>query len=103
MGLLEAVSPSLPATGFEVIVCSEDVAALKPHPEAYTRALAQLGLPAEACLAFEDSENGVMAARAAGLRTIVTPGLYTSGGDFSGAEMIVADLAAFELRQFLTK
>ena len=56
----------------EFWVCGEDVARKKPHPAAYSQALAQLALPATAALALEDSGNGVAAAAAAGLAVLVT-------------------------------
>ncbi len=61
---------------FEEVVCGEDVAAKKPDPEAYTRALGQLGLAARATLAIEDSPAGVAAARAAGVPVVVTRSVY---------------------------
>ena len=59
---------------FEVVVAAEDVAAPKPSPEGYRRALERLARrrplsPADA-LALEDSARGVRAARAAGVRVI---------------------------------
>ena len=62
---------------FDVLVAGDDVAAKKPAPDAYFKVLSLLALPASACLAFEDSRNGLVAATAAGLATIITPGLYT--------------------------
>ena len=56
-----------------------------------------LQLPATQCLAFKDSRNGLNAALAAGLATIVTPGLYSSGEELSGATMVLPDLRAFRL------
>ncbi len=77
---------------FEILVCGEDVAKKKPDPEAYWLALEKLGLSEQDCVALEDSKNGLAAARAAGLATIVTPGLYTAQEDFCGATLIAADL-----------
>ena len=68
-----------------VIVCGEDVANKKPHPEAYTKALAQLGLSADQCLAVEDAPNGLAAARGAGLRCLVVRSVYFRDADFTGA------------------
>ncbi|MDK9694794.1 MAG: HAD-IA family hydrolase [Siculibacillus sp.] len=82
---------------FDPIVAGEDVAAKKPAPDAYLLAIEKLGLPAEACLVFEDSRNGLTAARAAGLATIVTPSLYTAHESFEGAAAILPDLTAFDL------
>lgn len=80
---------------FEVIATGEQVKAKKPAPDLFELALARLGLPAENCLAFEDSRNGVLSASAAGLRTIVTPGQYTTDDDFSGAEKNIPSLTGF--------
>ena len=62
---------------FEVIAAGDEVATKKPAPDVYLLALERLGLPAAACVAFEDSANGVNAALAAGIRTVVAPGKYT--------------------------
>jgi beta-phosphoglucomutase-like phosphatase (HAD superfamily) len=48
-------------------------------------------LPAGQCLALEDSRNGLLAAKAAGLRCIVSPSLYTTGEDFHEADHVVDD------------
>ena len=95
--LLAAAFADAPPDLFDPIVCGEHVAAKKPSPEAYHLALARLGLAAEDCLAFEDSRNGLAAACAAGLATIVTPSLYTAHERFDGASAILPDLAAFDL------
>jgi len=65
----------------------------KPHPQVYLQVLARLGLPAPACLAFEDSANGLRAARAAGIDTVVTPTAFTRDHDFGGALQVLPSLA----------
>ena len=70
---------------FEVIGAGDVVPAKKPAPDIYYYVLERLGLPVTDCLAFEDSENGVRAARAAGLKTVVTVNDYTRTHDFTGA------------------
>jgi hypothetical protein len=82
---------------FMAIVTGEDVAKKKPDPEAYRLALAQLGVTADEAIAFEDSKNGVIAARGAGLRVIVTPSLYTERDDFSEASFIIPTLEPVHL------
>ncbi|GGD10535.1 HAD-IA family hydrolase [Aureimonas glaciei] len=77
---------------FEVIACGDMVAAKKPAPDIYQLALERLGLPAAACLSFEDSSNGLRAAKAAGLRCVVTPAQYTVDEDFTGADLVLPDL-----------
>lgn len=70
---------------FAAMVTGEDVAAKKPAPHAHLLALARLGLESDDCLALEDSGNGLAAARAAGIPTLVTWNAYTEEDDFCGA------------------
>jgi HAD superfamily hydrolase (TIGR01509 family) len=77
---------------FEVIGAGDVVPAKKPAPDIYYYTLERLRLPASACLAFEDSENGVRAARAASLKTVVTVNDYTRTHDFSGAAIVLDHL-----------
>lgn len=71
---------------FDVIAAGDEVAAKKPAPDVYLLALDRLALPASAAIAFEDSRNGLLSAKAAGLRVIVTPSLYTEAEDLSEAD-----------------
>lgn len=79
---------------FEAICAGDSVANKKPAPDVYELALATLGLPARACVAIEDSRNGLLSSVAAGIATVVTPGLYTSGQRFAEAALVIDDLAA---------
>ena len=63
--------------------------AKKPAPDIYLHVLEELGLKADECLAFEDSENGVLSSLAASLATIVTTNTYTEDHDFSGATLVL--------------
>jgi HAD superfamily hydrolase (TIGR01509 family) len=65
----------------------------KPNPQVYMKVLADMGLRAADCLAFEDSANGLRAARAAGLATVITPNSFTAHHDFTGALRVVPDLS----------
>ncbi len=65
----------------------------KPNPQVYMKVLADLGLRAADCVAFEDSSNGLRAARAAGLHTVITPNSFTAHHDFTGALRVVPDLS----------
>ena len=82
------------ASPFEVIVAGDEVAKKKPAPDVYVEALRLLGLGAAACLALEDSANGVRSSCAAGIPVLVTKGVYTSADNFDGAIAVVDDLAA---------
>lgn len=65
----------------------------KPHPQVYLKVLADMGMQANQCVAFEDSSNGLRAAMAAGLDTVITPNSYTAHHDFKGALRVVPDLS----------
>jgi HAD superfamily hydrolase (TIGR01509 family) len=77
---------------FEVIAAGDIVPAKKPAPDIYFWALQKLGLNAAACLAFEDSENGIKSSLGAGLQTVVTVNDYTRTHDFHGAIAVLSDL-----------
>lgn len=94
--LTRAVWSATAAEIFEVIAAGDEVAAKKPAPDVYLMALRRLGIAADAALAFEDSRNGLLSARGAGLRTVITPSIYTLGEDFGGALMVLPDLARFD-------
>jgi HAD superfamily hydrolase (TIGR01509 family) len=72
------------------LVTGEDVARLKPEPDAYLLALRLLGVGAAGAVAVEDSAVGLRAARAAGLATIVVTNGYTADQDLSGATLVRA-------------
>lgn len=77
---------------FEVIAAGDIVPAKKPAPDIFQWALDKLNLPAEDCLAFEDSENGLKSSMGAGVKTVVTVSDYTADQDFSGAVAVLSDL-----------
>ncbi|MGL4280738.1 MAG: HAD-IA family hydrolase, partial [Albidovulum sp.] len=93
--LTRAVWGATGAEMFDVIAAGDEVAAKKPAPDVYLLALERLALPPDVALAFEDSRNGLLSARGAGLRTIVTPSIYTADEDFTGALAVMPDLAHF--------
>lgn len=64
----------------------------KPHPQVYLQVLGEMNLPADVCIAFEDSANGLRAAMGAGLSTVITPNGFTRHHDFQGALRVVPDL-----------
>jgi HAD superfamily hydrolase (TIGR01509 family) len=74
---------------FEVIGAGDIVPAKKPAPDIYSYVLGRMGLTPDQCMAFEDSENGVLAARGADLKTIVTVNDYTARQDFSSAAIVL--------------
>jgi HAD superfamily hydrolase (TIGR01509 family) len=77
---------------FEVIAAGDIVPAKKPAPDIYNWALEKLNLPAEACLAFEDSRNGILSSQGANLKTIITVNGYTKDDDFEGAAIVLDNM-----------
>jgi len=75
-----------------VIVCGEDVAVKKPDPEAYQVALERLGLESSECCAIEDSRNGLLAAKGAGLDVAIVCSEFFGDEHFEEAEQVVAEL-----------
>jgi mannitol-1-/sugar-/sorbitol-6-/2-deoxyglucose-6-phosphatase len=75
--LIRAVIERLDVGRYIQIVCSaDDEAEGKPHPAVYLTAARRLGVAPEQCVAFEDSPNGVLSAKAAGMLCIVVPDPY---------------------------
>jgi len=60
---------------FDAFAGGDEVERAKPDPAVYRLAVARLGVPAQRCLAFEDSDHGMAAAVAAGMRVVVVPDL----------------------------
>ena len=101
--LLATTLRALPPGSFEVIGAGDIVAAKKPAPDIYQWVLERLRLPATACLAIEDSRNGLLSARAAGLPVVVTQSAYTANEDFAGSAAVLSNLgepdAPFTVRE----
>lgn len=86
---------------FEFVVCREDVNQVKPAPDLYLKAIELLHLPARECLAFEDSPNGVLAAKRAGLRVVGIPNAITSQTGRLPADQILTALDEIPLEKIL--
>jgi len=78
--------------GFSVITSADQVAAKKPAPDLYLRVASQLRVSPEDCVVIEDSANGVLAAKAAGMVAIATPSRWTATQDFSAADLTLYSL-----------
>lgn len=98
------ITPVLDAAGIARLVtatvASEDVTHGKPDPEGYLLALELLGVEAKDSVAFEDSEPGVDAARAAGLRCVAVLGTLPRER-LARADAIVERLDAAAVREAL--
>lgn len=80
----------------EVLITGDEVNRPKPDPEVYQRALWQLGVRAADAMAVEDSADGLRAARAAGLTTVVVTADRRTGDDFTGAAAVLSGDEASE-------
>lgn len=88
---------------FDIVVTREDVIRTKPNPELYLTAMKELDLNPENGIAFEDSRNGIKAAKAAGLFCIAIPNTLTRAMNLQNADKIVDsfnDLTIEELINF---
>jgi beta-phosphoglucomutase-like phosphatase (HAD superfamily) len=77
---------------FELIAAGDIVPAKKPAPDIYRYALQEMGLKPQACLAFEDSENGILSSRGANLDTLITVNDYTHDHTFDEAAIVLDSL-----------
>ena len=92
LALLTSVFAPEAPSWFEVIAAGDMVPAKKPAPDVYQYVLDHLVLPPEACVAIEDSRQGLLAATTAGLATAVTVNDYTRHHDLALADLVVNHL-----------
>ena len=93
---LEVIETTLATLGvralFDVVVSGAEVALGKPAPDIFLEAAKRLGVAPAACVVVEDSERGVRAARAAGMRCVAIPCGETRHHDFSDATLVLSTL-----------
>ena len=77
---------------FAFVHAGDCVARKKPDPEIYELAKISHKLPVEQCVVIEDSRNGLLAAKGAGLPCLITTSTYTVDDDFSEADRVVPEL-----------
>lgn len=91
------------ADRFDVIICGDDVppGRTKPHPDLFLKALDALKVKADEAIVFEDSPNGVAAARAAEIFVVRVPNPITSLLKTHGANLTLDSLAQISLHEML--
>jgi HAD superfamily hydrolase (TIGR01509 family) len=84
------------ASCFAATVSSEEVARGKPAPDVYLEAARRLGADPARCAAIEDSHNGILAAKAAGMRVVAIPNpRYPPGEEaLSDADLVLQSVGA---------
>lgn len=88
---------------FALLRCSEDVARHKPFPDLYLSALQHLGVEPDQAIAFEDSPNGVRAARAAGVFCVAIPNPVTAQLESKHANLRLESFQEMSLVEFLAR
>jgi HAD superfamily hydrolase (TIGR01509 family) len=82
------------ASYFSVIVCGDEVEHPKPAPDIFLLAAERLGEKPANCVVVEDAENGVRAAKAAGMRCIAYGGSVHNTDNLLAADLVVKDSTA---------
>jgi len=90
---------------FEEVICADDISPgrTKPNPDLFLLALDQLKVPKEAALVFEDSPNGIRAAKSAGIFAVAVPNPITSMLAFEGESLRLSSLADLNLADLLAR
>jgi HAD superfamily hydrolase (TIGR01509 family) len=88
---------------FAVLRCSDDVSRVKPDPALYLAVLDAAGVPARDAMALEDSPNGVLAAKRAGLACVAVPNPLTARLNLDAADLRLASLAEVPLSALLAR
>lgn len=80
---------------FPIIACGDDVKHPKPAPDIFLLAAERLGVDPKNCVVVEDAENGVVSAKAAGMKCIAYGGSLHNNDNLLAADLIVEDFEAF--------
>ena len=86
---------------WDAVYTRDDVARTKPAPDLYLVAVKALGVAPQETVAFEDSLNGIAAAKDAGLLCVAVPNALTAGMDLSRADLRLGSLAEKPLERLL--
>ncbi|HEX7587278.1 MAG TPA: HAD family phosphatase [Anaerolineae bacterium] len=98
--LIDIVIADAPLRGkFQAVVCADEVPAGKPAPDVYLQAARELGVQAENCVCLEDSANGILAGKSAGMQVIAVPDhrLPPSQEILRQADVVLASLNEFNI------
>ena len=82
---------------FSTVITAEDVKREKPAPDGFLLAAKRLHVDPKECVAIEDAEKGVVAAKDAGMKVIAIPNGKTSDNDFSRADLIIESIKSLML------
>ena len=88
---------------FDVVHTADDVERTKPDPALYILALSSLGLKPEEAIVFEDSPNGVTAAKSAGIFVVAIPNPLTSQLSLDHADLKLDTLADLSVNEIISR
>jgi HAD superfamily hydrolase (TIGR01509 family) len=88
---------------FDTVRARDDVERVKPDPELFLTVLADLGAEPQEAVAFEDSPNGIQAAKAAGLLCVAVPNPVTRQYSLAQADLRLDSLADLPLQALIEK
>jgi HAD superfamily hydrolase (TIGR01509 family) len=77
---------------FSYVASKNSIERVKPYPDIFLHVAQEINMPPENCLVIEDAEKGILAADAAGMKSIAVPNKYTIDNDFSKATLLVNSL-----------
>ncbi len=83
---------------FEMVAHKESVTKTKPAPDIFLYLAGELKINPSECVVIEDAQKGIIAAHAAGMKSIAVPNCYTADNDFSLADKIVTSLQEIDLK-----
>jgi len=88
---------------FQAIRCAEDVPRVKPDPALYWAVLQTLDVAPPDALALEDSPNGILAAKRAGMACVAVPNSLTARLDLGHADLVLPSLADISLTDLIAR
>jgi len=83
---------------FRAVVSGDDVGRGKPFPDIFLLAAKRIGAEPKNCLVIEDAQNGVEAAKRAGMTCVAVPNQFTQDQDFSAANVVARSLEEIDVR-----
>jgi HAD superfamily hydrolase (TIGR01509 family) len=86
-----------------IVAANGDAERAKPRPTLYLEALEHLGVAADEAVAFEDSPNGITAAKAAGIYCVAVPNPTTAALDVTHADLVLRSLEEVPLDELLLR
>jgi HAD superfamily hydrolase (TIGR01509 family) len=97
--VFSALGDQLKRSDFAFVGDNTMVSKSKPSPDIYAKALSELGVQAQNCVAVEDTETSMQAALAAGVRCIAFPGEYAIAQDFTDAALVTNNISPEHFRK----